>query len=85
MKFVKSDTIKIKILEALSNEKKEHTYYSLTKKIKVSFSTLKPNCEFLETLGFIFIDRKDTESGRYNFLKITEEGREALKKIRRKR
>lgn len=82
MKFVKSDIIKVRIIEALSSDSKEHTYYSLTKKIGVSFSSLKPNCEFLEALGFIKIKRKESVAGSYNFIKITERGRKVLVKLK---
>ena len=82
MSFVKSDTIKIKVLEALSRDDREHTYYSLTKKIKVSFSSLKPNCEFLEALSFITIEKKKSVAGKYNFIKITDKGRKALGKLK---
>ncbi len=84
MTFVKSDIIKMKVLQALAEENKEHTYYSLTKKTGVSFSSLAPNCKFLETVGFIYIKHKQSVKGTYNFITITTTGKQALKHLQKR-
>jgi DNA-binding MarR family transcriptional regulator len=71
--FIKSDKIKIKILESLFKSKEDQSYYSLAKKTKTSPDTLKPSCRFLEALGLVIIKRIRT----YSFLAITEKGKEA--------
>jgi len=54
------------------------TYYTLTKKTKINWNALKPNCKFLEKLGFITIKQEKTPGMKYEILEITKEGKNAL-------
>ncbi len=51
-----SDRKKIEILRALSNGK-VHTYYHLSRQVRTNYDTIKMNCDFLELLGFVEVDR----------------------------
>lgn len=78
--FVKSDYIKIEILKALK-QKKGITYYALTKLTKINWNALKPNCRFLEKLGFLTITPQETPGMKYEIVEITSEGKNILNKF----
>ncbi len=76
-KLLQCDELKIKILNILSNGK-SYTFYALSKETGSSYDTLKPNCEFLELIGFIQITKISKEESAsktpYAAIKITEDG-----------
>lgn len=77
-----SDKKKIEILQILSDGK-VHTYYHLSKGVKTNYETIKKNCQFLELLTLVEIDRiskSDSASGVASYkVKITQEGLKQLK------
>ena len=78
--FVKSDYIKIEILKALK-QGKGVTYYTLTKITQINWNSLKPNCRFLEKLGYLTITPQETPGMKYEIVEITREGRNALNRF----
>ncbi|KXB03722.1 hypothetical protein AKJ47_01750 [candidate division MSBL1 archaeon SCGC-AAA261G05] len=76
-----SDVKKIEILEVLKDGK-VHSFYNLSKEVGTNFNTVKKNCNFLELLDLIDIDRTTAEESatgkpRYR-VEINERGRELL-------
>lgn len=86
-KLLQSDQLKIKILNVLSNGK-AYTFYALSKETGSSYDTLKPNCEFLELIGFVQITKINKEESAsntpYTAIKITEKGTSFVKQQRNK-
>ena len=73
--------IKKKILFLLKSG--DLTYAQLERKTNTGFRTIKNNCDELESYGFIGIEKneKHPKSGKpFSMIKITENGREFLKK-----
>lgn len=60
-----SDRKKIEILRALSNGK-VYTYYHLSRQVRTNYDTIKMNCDFLELLGFVEVDRITKEQSASN-------------------
>ena len=82
MVLLDSDKIKIRILEVLNNSKTELSMNLLRKKVGLTnYNTLKRNCEFLVLINFVKIEKKSIENRTYNFITITEEGKNILKNI----
>lgn len=83
-----SDRKKIEILKALKDGK-VHSFYNLSKKLGTNFHTIKKNCNFLELLKLIEIDRTtadESASGKARYqVRITEKGRELLESTDRQR
>jgi hypothetical protein len=76
MVLLDSDKIKIKILEVLNNSNTELSMNLLRKKVDlVNYNSLQRNCEFLALINFIKIEKKTVENRNYNFITITEEGK----------
>lgn len=76
MVLLESDRIKLDILKLLY-EDEEMTFGRLRSKTHTGFKTIKKNCEFLEKVGIIIMERKVIgEKGRkLHFVKLTEEGK----------
>lgn len=70
----KADELKIKILEILDSAENAHSYYELAKKIQSSFRTVKSASEFLERLGLVAIERKDSSAIRFGNCCLTPHG-----------
>ena len=82
MVLLDSDKIKIRILEVLNNSNTELSMNLLRKRVDlVNYNSLLRNCEFLVLINFIKIEKKTIENRNYNFITITEEGRNTLKNI----
>lgn len=82
MVLLDSDKIKIRILEVLNNSNTELSMNLLRKRVDlVNYNSLLRNCEFLVLIKFIKIEKKTIENRNYNFITITEEGRNTLKNI----
>lgn len=82
MVLLDSDKMKMKILEVLNNSNTELSMNLLRKKVGlVNYNSLVRNCEFLVLLNLIIIEKKIIENRNYNFITITEEGKDTLKKI----
>ncbi|KXA93222.1 hypothetical protein AKJ66_02525 [candidate division MSBL1 archaeon SCGC-AAA259E22] len=75
---------KIEILQVLKDGK-VHSFYNLSKEVGTNFNTSKKNCNFLELLKLINIDKTTAEesaSGKPRYrIKINKEGREFLESI----
>jgi len=79
-----SDRKKIEILKALL-DRKVHTYYNLSKAIGTNYDTMKKNCNFLELLNFVEVNKvrkEESASGTPSYrVRITEDGLKAVKRI----
>lgn len=83
MTILESDKIKIKILTALNDANNELTMNSLRVKTGlVNYNSLVRNCEFLELIEFIKIDKKIIEDRKYFYVSITKSGEQHLELIR---
>ena len=82
MVLLDSDKIKIRILEVLNNSNTELSMNLLRKKVGLTnYNSLQRNCEFLVLINFVKIEKKTIENRNYNFITITEEGKNILKNI----
>ena len=85
VELLESDRKKIEILKVLSNGK-VYTYYNLSKVLKTNYETIKKNCNFLELLNLIEVNRiskEESASGVASYrVRITKEGLKVLKKIK---
>ena len=82
MVLLDSDKIKIRILEVLNNSKTELSMNLLRNKVGLTnYNTLQRNCEFLVLINFVKIEKKTIENRNYNFITITEDGKNILKNI----
>ena len=82
MVLLDSDKIKIRILEVLNNSNTELSMNLLRNKVGlVNYNSLERNCEFLVLINFIKIDKKTIVNRNYNYITITEEGKNILKNI----
>ena len=84
-RFLKTDQIKIDILEYLNQNSKWHSYYDLQKKLNVNYESLKLHLMFLEKLGLVELriitsEESITGKGSYN-VKINENGDSFLKRL----
>ena len=81
MALLESDKIKLNILKLLYE--KEMTLGGLRTEIGTGFKTIIDNCEFLEKISFIKMEKKGVgEKGRkMTFIKLTEKGKEYQEKI----
>lgn len=83
--FLKSDKKKIEIL-SLIKDGKWYSYHYLHTKLGMFYYTAKRELNFLETLGFVEINRltkENTASGKASYsVRITEKGKEWLSKMR---
>jgi hypothetical protein len=78
MSLLESDVIKINILRIL-NEVEVLSMNGLRKKIgAVNYNSVYRNCEFLEMIEFISIEKKMLGSREYNFISITQKGKIVL-------
>lgn len=68
--LIKSDLIKIKILDFLSDYK-EHTPSEIANYLKTNTKTILNNCYFLKLMGIIQIDEKKTKRTNY-YIKLKE-------------
>jgi len=83
MSLLESDEIKINILKTLLKNNKELSLNGLRKRIgAVNYNSVKRNCEFLEKFGLIKIEQKIIENKKYNFITITDKGKETLEQIK---
>ena len=83
MSLLESDEIKINILKTLLKNNKELSLNGLRKRIgAVNYNSVKRNCEFLEKFGLINIEQKIIENKKYNFITITDKGKETLENIK---
>ncbi|MBI4980678.1 hypothetical protein HZC30_03935 [Candidatus Woesearchaeota archaeon] len=80
-KFVKSDRIKINILNTLKETGKPFSYYQLTKCIKTTWNSLVPNCYFLSALDLIKITEGSSPGMKFKNIWITKKGVKALDKL----
>ena len=82
MVLLESDKIKLNILKLLY-EREEMTLSGLKTAIHTGHKTIVNNCEFLEKIDFIKMDKKSYgEKGlKMTFIKLTEKGREYKEKI----
>ena len=81
-RFLKTDQIKIDILEYLNQNNKWHSYYDLQKKLNVNYESLKLHLLFLDKLGFVELniipsEESITGKGSYN-VRISEAGNNFL-------
>ena len=82
MVLLDSDKIKIRILKVLNNSKTELSMNLLRKKVGLTnYKSLQRNCEFLVLINFVKIEKKSIENRTYNFITITDEGKNILKNI----
>ncbi len=84
MSLLESDRIKMNILGFLYEDpKRELTIGGLRSKIKTAFITVKKNCEFLETIGFVTTERKAVgeKKRQITFIKLTNTGMTFQQKI----
>lgn len=84
MPLLESDRIKLGILRFLyENPKMELTIGGLRSKISTAFITVKKNCEFLETIGFVTFERKaiGEKKRQITFIKLTNTGLTFQQKI----
>lgn len=81
MVLLESDRIKLNILKLL--KEKEMTFGGLRTRTNTGFKTIKNNCEFLEKIGFVKMEKKVVgDRGReITFIKLTEMGKEYQEKI----
>lgn len=84
-RFLKTDQIKIDILEYLNQNSKWHSYYDLQKKLNVNYESLKLHLMFLEKLGLVELriitsEESITGKGSYN-VKIAEQGETFLQRF----
>ena len=83
MSLLESDEVKINILKTLLNNNKELSLNGLRKRIgAVNYNSVKRNCEFLEKFGLINIEQKIIENKKYNFITITDKGKETLDHVK---
>src|SRR3989344_8606082 len=83
MSLLESDEIKINILKTLLKNNKELSLNGLRKRIgAVNYNSVKRNCEFLEKFGLIKIEQKIIENKKYNFITITDKGKETLEQVK---
>ena len=83
MSLLESDEIKINILKTLLKNNKELSLNGLRKRIgAVNYNSVKRNCEFLEKFGLINIEQKIIENKKYNFITITDKGKETLDHVK---
>ena len=68
--LTKSDLIKLKILDILSDYK-EHTPSEIANYLKTNTKTILNNCYFLKLMGIIQIDEKKTKRTSY-YIKLKE-------------
>lgn len=82
--LLRSDRKKIELLKALSDQK-VHTYYNLSKITRTNYNTVKKNCQFLELLNLVEVDKVEKEESATGIasyrVKITEEGLKFLEKL----
>ena len=83
MSLLESDEVKINILKTLLKNNKELSLNGLRKRIgAVNYNSVKRNCEFLEKFGLINIEQKIIENKKYNFITITDKGKETLDHVK---
>ena len=83
MSLLESDETKISILKTLLKNTKELSLNGLRKRIgAVNYTSVKRNCEFLEKFGLIKVEQKIIENKKYNFITITDKGKETLDQIK---
>lgn len=82
MALLESDRIKLEILKLLF-ENQEMTFGRLRAKTGTGFKTIKNNCDFLERINLITIEKKKIgENEReLTFVKLTERGRELQERV----
>ena len=82
MAIIGSDRVKLQILDLL-NRNEEMTIGRLRSKTKTGFKTIKNNCEFLERINLVEIERKTIGENerQLTFVKLTREGRELLRNL----
>lgn len=75
MGILESDRIKLEIMELLY-ENEEMTYGRMRTRIHTGFITIKNNCEFLEKVKLITIEKKivGDKDGKMHFVKLTDLG-----------
>ena len=85
VELLESDRKKIEILKVLSNGK-VYTYYNLSKVLKTNYETIKKNCNFLELLNLIEVNRiskEESASGVASYrVRITRKGLSVLENIK---
>ncbi|MEM0466981.1 MAG: hypothetical protein QXX20_05220 [Candidatus Thermoplasmatota archaeon] len=77
MPLLESDKMKLEILRFLyENPTQEMTIDGLRSKIKTAFTTVKKNCEFLEIIEFVTVERKNIggKKRQITFIKLTKAG-----------
>ena len=75
MKIVKSDQLKIKILNELAKAKDTLSYYALMNRIKMKDETFFPHFRFLEILELVAVRNVKIPNGRiYGYVAITNKG-----------
>ncbi len=83
MVLLESDKMKIRILEVLNNSDTQLSMNLLRKKVGlINYNSLVRNCEFLELINFIKIEKKNIENRNYNYITITDTGQEIIKIIK---
>ena len=83
MSLLESDEVKINLLKALLKNNRELSLNGLRKRIgAVNYTSVKRNCEFLEKFGLIKVEQKIIENKKYNFITITDKGKETLDYIK---
>ncbi|MCK5024122.1 MAG: hypothetical protein KAR56_00730 [Thermoplasmata archaeon] len=80
--FLKSDEIKVRIVEHL-NDRKWHSYYDLQRVLGINYDSLKQHLRFLEIIDLVelsIIKPQDSHSGKGSYkAKIADKGIEWLK------
>ncbi|MCK4521070.1 MAG: hypothetical protein KAU20_00725 [Nanoarchaeota archaeon] len=86
MKFVKSDTIKFKILKELYKHQKEITFYALTQSVNVKSTSVLPNCAFLELFEYVKVRSEPAPNGSvFRYVVLTDKGRKEYERIKDKK
>ncbi len=79
MGISKSDELKLEILKKLSENGREMSINSLRAVLGgPNYYAVKNNCDFLELLGYIKNEKKEIGSVDYNFISLTEKGRDLI-------
>ncbi len=78
MNLLKSDEVKLRILETIKDGK-WYSFYSIQRKCNVNYSMLKKHITFLEILGLVEVvkispEESSTGKGSYR-VRITQEGK----------
>lgn len=84
MEMLESDKMKLRILEYLFNQEEAVSLNTLKKgAMAMNYRSVQRNCDFMDLMGLIKIEKKNIANVSVNLVTITSSGKKAVEKVRK--